>query len=168
MEAVQKWKQPRNPTKVCGFLGLAGYYRRFIQENSKISSHLTKSTKNKEKFVWIPKYEEAFVELKKRLTSAPVLIIPDGNSGFTVYIDACRLRLGAIFMQHGRVIVYASRQLKPHKKNYVMHDLELSAVAFALEMWRHYLLDKDPSIPLSFFLIFNWVENSSFIQIINP
>ncbi|MDQ4222772.1 ribonuclease H family protein, partial [Pseudomonas aeruginosa] len=113
---------------------------RFIQDYSKISSHLTKLTKKEEKFIWTSKCEKAFQELKRRLTSAPVLAVPDGKSSYSVYTDACGKGLGAVLMQNGQVIAYASRQLKPHEKNYATHDLELLAVVFALKMWRHYLL----------------------------
>lgn len=101
---------------------------------------MTKLTKKGEKFVWTPKCEEEFLELKKRLTSAPVLAVSNGNSGFAIYTDACGVGLGAVLMQNERVIGYASRQLKPHENNYATHDLELLAIIFALKMWRHYLL----------------------------
>ena len=78
--------------------------------------------------------------MKIRLTSAPVLAVPDGKSKFEVYTDACIVGLGAVLMQNGRVIAYASRQLKPHEKNNATHDLELLAIVFALKIWRHYLL----------------------------
>ena len=75
-----------------------------------------------------------------RLTTAPVLTIIDGNQDLKVWTDASREGLGAVLMQRGQVIAYASRQLKPHEKNYVTHDLELLAIVFALKIWRHYLL----------------------------
>ena len=92
------------------------------------------------RFIWTPKCEESFQELKRRLTTAPVLSIIDGNKGLTVYTDACGEGVGAVLMQEGKVIAYASRQLKLHEKNYATHDLELLAVVFALKIWRHYLL----------------------------
>ena len=91
------------------------------------------------KFEWTDKCEECFQELKKRLTSAPILVIPSGSEGFVIYSDASGLGLGAVLMQHGKVIAYASRQLKDYEKNYPTHDLELAAVVFALKIWRHYL-----------------------------
>ena len=119
---------------------MVGFYRRFIQDFSKISSHLTKLTKKNVNFVWSQKCEQAFNELKDKLTSAPILTIMDGSEGLTVYTDAYGTGLGAVLMQNGKVIAYASRQLKTHEKNYATHDLELLAVVFALKMWRHYLL----------------------------
>ena len=77
--------------------------------------------------------------MKNRITSTPVLAIPDGSDGFVVYCDASRVGLGCVLMQQGKVIAYASRQLKPHEKNYTSHDLKLAAVVFALKIWRHYL-----------------------------
>lgn len=80
------------------------------------------------------------------MTTAPVLSIIDGNKGLTVYADDCGEGIGAVLMQEGKVIAYASWQLKPHEKNYATHDLELLAVVFALKIWRHYLLGKNFSI----------------------
>ena len=77
--------------------------------------------------------------LKDLLTSAPVLTLPSGDEGYTVYCDASRMGLGSVLMQHGKVIAYASRQLKKHEQSYPTHDLERAVVAFALKIWRHYL-----------------------------
>nr|XP_027127756.1 uncharacterized protein LOC113743869 [Coffea arabica] len=139
VEAIMNWKQPETPTEVRSFLGLAGYYRRFIQDFSKIAGPMTELTKKGAKFVWTPKCESSFQELKKRLTSAPVLVLPDGGEGYVVYSDASREGLGCVLMQMGKVVAYASRRLKPHEQNYPTHDLELAAVIFALKKWRHYL-----------------------------
>ena len=91
------------------------------------------------KFEWTDKCEESFQTLKERLTSAPVLTLPEGNEGFEVYSDASYQGLGCVLMEHKRVVAYASRQLKKHELNYPTHDLELAAVIFALKTWRHYL-----------------------------
>nr|GFB94899.1 putative reverse transcriptase domain-containing protein [Tanacetum cinerariifolium] len=82
---------------------------------------------------------ESFEELKQRLVSAPVLTLPSGSGGFQIYSDASKKGLGCVLMQHGKVIAYASRQLKPYEVNYPTYDLELAAVVFALKIWRHYL-----------------------------
>ena len=100
---------------------------------------MTRLTKKNVKFVWGDDCEEAFDELKRRLTSAPVLVVPNSDEPYTVYTDASRSGLGCVLMQHGHVIAYASRQLKPHEKNYPTHDLELAAVIFALKIWKFYL-----------------------------
>uniref|UniRef100_A0A251SFU3 RNA-directed DNA polymerase n=1 Tax=Helianthus annuus TaxID=4232 RepID=A0A251SFU3_HELAN len=137
--AIKDWSTPTTPTEIRSFLGLAGYYRRFISNFSKIAVPLTALTQKNKPFEWGPKQEEAFQTLKQKLCNAPVLSLPEGNDDFVVYCDASNLGLGCVLMQRGRVIAYASRQLKIHEKNYTTHDLELGAVVFALKIWRHYL-----------------------------
>ena len=83
--------------------------------------------------------QQSFEELKGRLTSAPILSLPNGRDGFVVYSDASRQGLGCVLMQNDRVIAYASRQLKKHEENYPTHDLDLAVVVFALKIWIHYL-----------------------------
>ncbi|XP_040861404.1 uncharacterized protein [Glycine max] len=139
VESVMEWQQPTTPTEVRSFLGLAGYYRKFIEGFSKLALPLTKLTRKNEKFVWNEKCDQSFQELKRRLTTAPVLILPDPKRPFEVYCDASGQGLGCVLMQEGRVVAYASRQLRPHEVNYPTHDLELAAVVFALKIWRHYL-----------------------------
>nr|GEX94809.1 retrotransposon protein, putative, Ty3-gypsy subclass [Tanacetum cinerariifolium] len=92
-----------------------------------------------EKFVWNEEREKSFEELKQRLVSAPILTFLSGSGGFQIYSDASKKGLGCVLMQHGKVIAYASRQLKPYEVNYPTHDLELAAVVFAFKIWRHYL-----------------------------
>uniref|UniRef100_A0A2C9W6D4 RNA-directed DNA polymerase n=1 Tax=Manihot esculenta TaxID=3983 RepID=A0A2C9W6D4_MANES len=138
IEAVTKWPRPTSVTEIKSFLGLAGYYRRFVQNFSKIAAPMTKLTKKNQRFEWSDQCEESFEELKRRLTSAPVLALPVSNEDFTVFCDVSRVGLGCVLMQNDRVIAYASRQLKKHELNYPTHDLEMAAVIFALKMWRHY------------------------------
>ncbi|WVZ51030.1 hypothetical protein U9M48_002222 [Paspalum notatum var. saurae] len=126
--------------EIRSFLGLAGYYRRFIKDFSKIAKPMTSLTKKNAKFVWGPKCEEGFRELKKPLTTAPVLAQPDVTKPFDVYCDASGRGLGCVLMQEGRVIAYASRQLRKHETNYPTHDPELAAVVHAPKIWRHYLV----------------------------
>nr|GEY01962.1 putative reverse transcriptase domain-containing protein [Tanacetum cinerariifolium] len=92
-----------------------------------------------ENFVWNEEREKSFEELKRRLVSATVLTLPSGSGGFQIYSDASKKGLGCVLMQHGKVIAYASRQLKLYEVNYPTHDLELAAVVFVLKIWRHYL-----------------------------
>ncbi|GKA95618.1 putative nucleotidyltransferase, ribonuclease H [Tanacetum coccineum] len=139
IEAVKNWKAPRTPTEVRSFLGLAGYYRRFIENFSKIAKSLTILTQKCKTFDWGEEQELAFQTLKDKLCNAPVLALPDGPEDFVVYCDASGIGLGCVLMQRGKVIAYASRQLKIHEKNYTTHDLELGVVVFALKIWRHYL-----------------------------
>ncbi|WVZ80247.1 LOW QUALITY PROTEIN: hypothetical protein U9M48_027739 [Paspalum notatum var. saurae] len=129
-----------NVTEIRSFLGLAGYYRRFIKDFSKIAKPMTALTQKNAKFAWSPKCEEAFGTLKKLLTSTPVLAQSDITKPFDVYCDASDSGLGCVLMQEGRVIAYASCQLRKHEVNYPTHDLELLAVVYALKKWRHYLL----------------------------
>ncbi|GKD55216.1 putative reverse transcriptase domain-containing protein [Tanacetum coccineum] len=107
IEAVKNWASPTTPTEIRQFLGLAGYYRRFIK---------------------------AFQLLKQKLCEALILALPEGNDDFVVYCDASHQGLGAVLMQREKVIAYASRQLKPNEENYTTHDLKLGAVVFALKI----------------------------------
>jgi hypothetical protein len=116
-----------------------GYYRRFVEGFSTIASPLTKLTRKEVKFIWSKECEESFQELKERLTSAPVLTLSSRTEGFVVYNDALKRGLVCVLMQHGKVIIYTPRQLKPHEMNYLVHDLELETVVFTLRVWRHYL-----------------------------
>ncbi|XP_052622326.1 uncharacterized protein LOC128127694, partial [Lactuca sativa] len=139
VKAVEGWATPTTPTEIRQFLGLAGYYRSFIQNFSKIAKPLTLLTQKGVPFKWTDRQEVAFRTLKQALCSAPVLSLPEGTEDFVVYCDASNQGLGCVLMQRGRVIAYASRQLKTHEVNYTTHDLELGAVVFALKIWRHYL-----------------------------
>ncbi|KAJ0557459.1 putative nucleotidyltransferase, Ribonuclease H [Helianthus annuus] len=139
IEAITNWKVPQTAMEIRSFIGLAGYYRRFIKDFSKIAVPLTKLTCKATKFEWGPKQEEAFRILKQKLTNAPILALPEGTEDFEVYCDASKLGYGGVLMQRKKVIAYASRQLKRHEENYTTHDLELGAIIFALKIWRHYL-----------------------------
>ncbi|GKA92291.1 putative reverse transcriptase domain-containing protein [Tanacetum coccineum] len=120
-------------------LGLAGYYRRFIEGFSKIAKLITKLTQKKVNFEWGDKQETTFQLLKQKLCSAPILTLPKGSEDFIIYCDASIKGLGAVLMQREKAINYASHQLKIHEKYYTTHDLELGAVVFSLKLWRHYL-----------------------------
>ena len=130
------WERPKSVFEIRSFLGLAGYYRRFIEDISMIASPMTRLTRKEVKFEWDDRCDEAFQELKRGLTSAPILIVPDRGQGYIVYYDASRAGLGCVLMQSGRLVAYGSRQLKNHEQNYPTHDMELAAVVFALNMAR--------------------------------
>ncbi|GJU27354.1 putative reverse transcriptase domain-containing protein [Tanacetum coccineum] len=119
IESIKDWASPRTPIKIRQFLGLIGYYRRFIEGFSKIAKSMTK--------------------LAQKGINAPILALPKGSKDFVVYCDASYKGLGVVLMQREKVIAYASRQLKIHERNYTTHDLELGSVVFALKIWRHYL-----------------------------
>jgi hypothetical protein len=137
---VLDWKPPKSVHQVRSFLGLAGYYWRFILNFSKISKLITELLKKGTKYIWSKEYDEAFQTLKKLLTTSPVLAQPDITKPFNVYCDASGTGLGCVLMQEGWVISYSSRQLRRHEEHYPIHDLELAAVVMALRKWRHYLL----------------------------
>ena len=118
----------------------AGYYRKFVEGFSRIAKAMTQLLRKDQKFEWTQKCEDSFQELKKKLTTAPVLVMPDVTKSFDVYCDASRLGLGCVLMQEGKVVSYLSRQLRPHEENYPTHDLELVVVVFALKTWRSYLV----------------------------
>ena len=134
VEAMVKWESPKSTTKIRSFVGLAGYYRRFIEGFSKIVAPLTQLTRKDQLFTWTDKCKERFLELKRRLTSAPILVIPDVGKPFEVYCHASHIGLGCVLMQEKKVVAYASRQLKMHERNYPTHDLELAAIVFALKI----------------------------------
>ena len=139
IEAVLNWEPPKNVPELRSFLGLAGYYRRFVKGFSIIAAPLTKILRKHVEYKWTEACQSSFEELKAKFTTAPVLVSPSGTGGFVVYSDASYQGLGCVLMQHGRVIAYASRQLRPYEISYPTHDLELAAVVFALKIWRHYL-----------------------------
>ena len=135
VEAVINWERPKNAFEVRSFLGLAGYYRRIIKGFSRIALSMTILTRKEISFKWDSKCEKSFMSLKEKLTTAPVLVIPDPSKSYEVFCDASKKGLGGVFMQSGQVVAYASRQLKPHEENYPNHDLELVVVVFALKVW---------------------------------
>ena len=139
VEVVMSWERPKSVFEIRSFLGLAGYYRRFIEDFSRLAAPITRLTRKEVKFVWDDSCERAFQELKSRLTSVPILIVPERGQRYTVYCDASKDGLGCVLMQSGKVVAYGSRQLKNHEQNYPAHDMELAAVVFALKIWRHYI-----------------------------
>jgi hypothetical protein len=140
VQEVMNWKPPTTVRQIQSFLGLAGYYRRFISDFSRIAKPMTELLKKGVKYEWSQKCEDDFHTLRQHLTTAPVLAQPDNTKPFEVYCDASGTGLGCVLMQDNRVIAYASRALRPHEKNYPTHDLELAAVVYALKIWRHYLM----------------------------
>ena len=133
VEVVMSWERPRSIFGIHSFLGLAGYYRRFIEDFSRLAAPMTRLTQKEVKFEWNDLCERAFEELKRRLTSAPILIVSERGQRYTVYYDASNDGLGCMLMQSGRVIAYGSRQLKNHERNYPKNDMELAAIVFALK-----------------------------------
>jgi hypothetical protein len=121
VKAVVEWTRPTSVFEIRSFLGLAGYYRHFIEGFLKLSGPLTALTRKNARFVWTNECEQCFQELKRRLVNAPVLAFPTKSENFVVYSDASKKGLGCVLMQNGNVIAYASCQLKPYEQNYPTH-----------------------------------------------
>ena len=139
IEVILEWKPLRSVTEVCRFLGLAGYYRRFAKGFSMTVTPMTRLLQKNVRFEWSEKCQASFEKLKAFLTEAPVLIQPTFGKEYVIFSDASLNGLECVFMQESKVVAYASRQLKPHEKNYSTNDLELAAIVFASKIWRHYL-----------------------------
>ena len=136
---VVEWKPPRNVIEVLSFMGLAGYYRRFVKGFCMIAAPITRLLQKNVKYDWSEKFQGSFEKLKAFVTEAPVLTQLACGKEYVIYSDASLIGLRCVIMQEGKVVAYALRQLKPHEKNYLTHDLELAAIVFALKIWRHYL-----------------------------
>ena len=128
VKAMMSWERPKSVFEIRSFLGLAGYYRRFIEDFSRPAAPMTRLTQKEVKFEWNDRYEKAFQELKRRLTSAPILIVPGRGQRYIVYCDTSKAGLGCVLMQSKRVIAYGSCQLKNHEQNYPTHNMELAAL----------------------------------------
>jgi hypothetical protein len=142
--AVTEWPMPTSVREVRGFLGLTGYYRRFIKHYAQKAYPLTELTKENVKWCWRDEVEgQAFEGLKRALVTAPVLVIPDPSLPYEVYTDASKFALGAVLLQdHGKglqPVAYLSRKLSPTEQNYPTGDREMLAIYYALQQWRCYL-----------------------------
>ena len=111
MKAILEWETPKSVTEVRSFLGLVSYYQRFVKDFSMVAKPLTNLLKKNVPFSWSPQCQQSLEELKRRLTTAPILALPSENGGFVVYTDASRMGLGGVLMQNGKVIASTSRQL---------------------------------------------------------
>jgi hypothetical protein len=140
VKEIVAWSIPTIVTKVRSFLGLARYYWRFIEGFSKIAKPMTSLLEKGREFKWDEKCQDSFSQLKLRLMSPLVLVMPDLQKGLDIYCDACDQGMGCVLMQEGHVIAYVSRQLRKHELNYPTQDLELVVVVHALKIWRHYIM----------------------------
>ena len=151
VEAVRRWQVPSNATELRGFLGLAGYYRRFVQGFSEIAAPLHALTQTKPgtpPFQWSEKAQLAFDTLKQRLQQAPVLALPDPDKPYVVHTDASDFATGAVLQQdHGsglQPVAYLSHKMLPAECNYEVHDKEMLAIIKMLGEWRTYLQGRQP------------------------
>ena len=152
VKSVQEWPTPRNASEVRSFLGLAGYYRRFIQGFSRIAVplHDLTHTADGQKFEWLPLHQQAFTELKSALLGAPVLALPDPDRQYVVNTDASDFATGAVLQQdfgNGlQPIAYSSHKLSDAERRYPTHDREMLAIINMLGEWRTYLHGRQPFI----------------------
>ncbi|KAK1595677.1 hypothetical protein QYE76_018379 [Lolium multiflorum] len=143
VEAIHNWPTPTNVGQVRSFHGLAGFYRRFVKDFSTIACPLNELTKKNVPFVWGKAQQKAFDELKKRLTEAPLLALPDFTKTFEIECDASGLGIGGVLMQNGKPVAYYSEKLDGARLNYPIYDKELYALVRVLEVWQHYLWPKE-------------------------
>ena len=137
--AVNDWQPPKTVHQVRSFLGLANYFRKFIQGYAKLAAPLTDLTKAVNPFIWTPECQESFDGIKWALTNAPVLVSPDESKKYEVVCDASGIGLGAVLLQNERPIAYESRKLSGAESRYTTGEQELLAVVHALQTWRCYL-----------------------------
>jgi hypothetical protein len=142
VKAIMEWPVPKNAHEVRSFMGLAGYYQRFVEGFSKIVKPITTLQCKGVRYEWTEECYIAFIELKRLLTNVSILRVSDLEKYFTVYKDASKQGLGAVLIHDEGMIVYASRNLKKHEELYATHDLELAVVILALKLWRHYLVGR--------------------------
>jgi hypothetical protein len=140
VKEVLDWKPPTSVSEARSFLGLTGYYRRFILNFSMVAKPITELLKKGNKYIWNDACDEAFKVLKKLLTTSPLLTQPDITKPFDVYCDASGTGVGGDLIQEGILISYFTKQIRRHEEHYPTYDLELAAVVMALKTWRHYLL----------------------------
>jgi hypothetical protein len=139
ISAIQEWPVPVSTKEVRGFLGLAGYYRKFISQYGMLSKPLTNLLKKGVPFQWTSNERQAFVILKQALVSAPVLALPDFSKTFVIETDASDVGIGAMLMQDGHPVAYVSKALGPRNQTLSVYEKEYLAILLAVEQWRQYL-----------------------------
>eukprot|EP00253_Pinus_taeda_P004218 PITA_04218 len=142
IKTIMDWPTPKDVADIRSFMGLVGYYRRFVEGFSRVSYPITSLQKKGKAFRWIAGCQRSFEQLKHLLTTAPVLCVADPEKEYVVCTDASKEGVGGVLMQEGKVIAYESRKLKEHEQKYSAYDMELTTAIHALKMWRHYLIGR--------------------------
>lgn len=137
--AVATWPTPSNAKELRGFLGLAGYYRKFVRHFGLISKPLTELLKKHAIFIWTSEHDKSFSALKQALCSALVLILPDFSKPFSIETDACDQGVGAVLMQEGHPLAFLSKAMGPKSKGLSTYEKEYLAILLAMQQWRSYL-----------------------------
>lgn len=140
VRAVADWPVPANVKELRGFLGLAGYYRKFVRHFGILAKPLTELLKKDQVFVWTSTHQQAFTMLKDALCSAPVLALSDFNRAFHIETDASGSGIRAVLQQDGHPIAYISKSLSKHNQGLTVYEKEYLAILLAVDSWRHYLL----------------------------
>jgi len=146
ISAIQAWPTPTSVKDLRSFLGLSGYYRKFVQHYGIISKPLTNLLRKYVPFVWTAEADQSFLALKQALITAPVLALPDFTKPFTIETDACGVGIGAILSQQGHPLAYVSKALGPKNMGLSTYEKEYMAIILAVEQWRSYLQHSDFTI----------------------